>query len=57
MGMALDEPVAEDIVVIINEIRVAIDPQLKDDVKNLVIEYDPGRNAIVLSGNESECGN
>lgn len=56
MGMALEEPEAEDKVLKINEIQVAIDPQLEDDVKELVIEYDRGRNAIVLSGNESECG-
>jgi hypothetical protein len=55
MGMALDEPEAEDKVAIINEIQVAIDPQLEHEVKELVIEYDRGRNAIVLSGNESEC--
>jgi hypothetical protein len=55
MGMALDEPDANDIVIMINEIQVAIDPQLENDVKELVIEYDRGRNAIVLSGNEGEC--
>ncbi|WP_313799145.1 hypothetical protein [Cytobacillus sp.] len=56
MGMALDEPEAEDKVIIMNDIQVAIDPQLEEDVKELVIEYDRGRNAIVLSGNEGECG-
>ncbi|MED3551395.1 hypothetical protein [Cytobacillus praedii] len=55
MGMALDEPEKEDKVVIINDIQVAIDPQLEHEVNELVIEYDRGRNAIVLSGNESEC--
>ncbi|MFE8696225.1 hypothetical protein ACFYKT_07645 [Cytobacillus sp. FJAT-53684] len=55
MGMALDEPEADDLVLMINEIQVAIEPQLEADVEELVIEYDRGRHAFVLRGNEGEC--
>lgn len=55
MGMALDEPNENDKVLTINEIQVAIDPQIIAEADDLVVEYDAGRNAIVLSGNESEC--
>ncbi|MBP2242217.1 Fe-S cluster assembly iron-binding protein IscA [Cytobacillus eiseniae] len=49
MGMALDEPEPTDRVEIINTIQVAIDPYIKAEVEDLVIEYDQGRHAIVLS--------
>jgi Fe-S cluster assembly iron-binding protein IscA len=55
LGMALDEPNENDKVLTINEIQVAIDAQIIAETDDLVVEYDEGRNAIVLSGNESEC--
>jgi Fe-S cluster assembly iron-binding protein IscA len=49
MGMALDEPKKEDKVVMINDIQVAVDPQVEPLLEELVIEYDEGRHAIVIS--------
>jgi len=53
--MALDEPRKDDKVIVINEIQVAIESIIADDIDGLVVEYDHGRHAIVLSGNDDDC--
>lgn len=55
MGMALDEPRAEDKITIINDIQVAVEPLIEEEIEDLVVEYDQGRHAIVLSGNDDDC--
>lgn len=52
MGMALDEPREEDKVSIINEIQVAIEPLIEEEIEDVVVEFDHRRNAIVLTGND-----
>ncbi len=50
--MALDEPKEEDKITMINEIQVAIEPLIEEEIEDLVVEYDQRRNTIVLSGND-----
>ncbi|MDP4086191.1 MAG: hypothetical protein Q8934_16455 [Bacillota bacterium] len=53
--MALDEPEAEDKILTINEIKVAIDPHIEEYTNGLTLEFDQQRNGLVLKGNESSC--
>ena len=52
MGMALDEPKEEDKIKIINEIQVAIEPLVEEEIDDLVVEYDKSTNSFVLSGHD-----
>ena len=53
--MALDEPEAEDKVITINEIQVAIDPNIESYTEALVLDLDKQMNGLVLRGNDSDC--
>ena len=55
IGLALDEPEAEDKVTTINDIQVAIDPQIEDNTEILTLDFDKQQNGLVLLGNESDC--
>lgn len=55
VGLALDEPDEKDIVVFINEIKVAIDPNIESNIHDLTLEFDQEANGLVLLGNESNC--
>ncbi len=52
MGLALDEPDENDIVVTINEIMVAIDSDIEPYTGELTLEFDQERNGLVLLGND-----
>ena len=55
MGLALDEPAENDEVVNINEIQVAIDPDIEPYTENLTLDFSEEANGLVLLGNESDC--
>ncbi|WP_462411468.1 hypothetical protein [Neobacillus sp. Marseille-QA0830] len=55
MGLALDEPENNDKVVIVNEIKVAIDPDIEPFTEELTLEFNKEANGLVLLGNESNC--
>lgn len=55
VGLALDEPDKNDIVVNINEIQVAIDPDIEPYTDGLTLDFNQEANGIVLLGNESNC--
>lgn len=55
IGLALDEPEAEDKVVLINEIQVAFDPNIEGYTEDLTLDFDKQTNGLVLLGNESDC--
>lgn len=55
IGLALDEPESEDKVVFINEIQVALNPDLEEYTKDLILDYDKYRESLVLLGNVSGC--
>ncbi|MFE8703167.1 hypothetical protein ACFYKX_21530 [Cytobacillus sp. FJAT-54145] len=51
----MDEPEADDKVVTLNDIKVAIDPNIEMYTDGLVLEFNEEMNSLVLSGNESDC--
>jgi Fe-S cluster assembly iron-binding protein IscA len=53
--LALDEPEADDKLVIINEVQVAIDPQIEPYTEGLTLDFNKEVNGLVLLGNESDC--
>ena len=55
MGLALDEPDENDEVVTINEVLVAIDPDIEPYTEELTLEFNQEANGLVLMGNESNC--
>ncbi|WP_180960127.1 hypothetical protein [Neobacillus cucumis] len=55
MGLALDEPENNDRVLIINEIKVAIDPDIEPYTEDLTLEFNQEANGLVLLGNDSDC--
>ncbi|MCM3767648.1 hypothetical protein [Neobacillus niacini] len=55
MGLALDEPDEKDIVVTVNEVLVAIDPDVEPYTENLTMDFNQEANGLVLLGNESNC--
>lgn len=55
VGLALDEPEKNDKVVTINEIQVAIDPDIEPYTENLTLDFNQEANGLVLLGNESNC--
>lgn len=55
MGLALDEPDEKDKVVKINEIQVAIDPDIEPFTDNLTLDFSEEASGLVLLGNESNC--
>lgn len=55
MGLALDEPDKNDKIVTINEIQVAIDPDIEPYTDGLILDFNQEANGLVLVGNESNC--
>lgn len=55
IGMALEEPAADDKQVVINEIKVAIDPNIEPFTDNLTLDHDKDGNGLVLFGSETNC--
>jgi Fe-S cluster assembly iron-binding protein IscA len=55
VGLALDEPEEKDKVVTINEVLVAIDPDIEPYTENLTLDFSEEANGLVLLGNESNC--
>ena len=55
VGLALEEPTKNDQVVAINEITVAIDPDIEPYTENLTLDFNQEANGLVLLGNESNC--
>lgn len=55
VGLALDEPEEKDKVVNINEVVVAIDPDIEPYTENLTLDFSQEANGLVLVGNESNC--
>ncbi|OMF57047.1 Fe-S cluster assembly protein HesB [Paenibacillus sp. FSL R5-0490] len=53
--MALDEPEADDIIVTINEIKVAIDPIIEPNTEDLVLERSGNGSGISMIGNTGRC--
>ncbi|WP_258549823.1 MULTISPECIES: hypothetical protein [Cytobacillus] len=39
----------------INEIQVAIDPEIKPHTESMILDYDQENERLVLLGNESDC--
>lgn len=55
MGLSLDEPDEMDNVLLINEIKVAIDPNIEAHAETLTLDVNEEGKALVLLGNESDC--
>jgi Fe-S cluster assembly iron-binding protein IscA len=55
VGLALDEPDENDKVVTINEVQVAIDPDIEPYTDSLTLDYNQESKGLVLLGNESDC--
>ena len=55
MGLALDEPEKNDMVVTINEITVAIEAEIESYTNDLTLDFNQEVNGLVLLGNESDC--
>ena len=55
IGLALDEPEADDIIETINEIQVAIDPEIKPHTESMILDHDQDNERLVLLGNDSDC--
>jgi Fe-S cluster assembly iron-binding protein IscA len=51
----LDKPDNNDKVVTINEIQVAIDPDIEPYTEDLTLDFSQEANGLVLLGNESNC--
>jgi Fe-S cluster assembly iron-binding protein IscA len=55
VGLALDEPDKNDKVVIINEIKVAIDTDIEPYTDGLTLDFDQETKGLVLLENENSC--
>ena len=55
IGLALDEPEADDIIETISEIQVAFDPEIKPHTVSMILDHDKENERLVLLGNESDC--
>ncbi|MBM7663025.1 hypothetical protein JOC85_003851 [Bacillus mesophilus] len=53
--MALDEPKAEDEVLTINEVLVAIEPKIKPNTDDLVLDLSGDKQGLSLMGNTGNC--
>ncbi|MBT2659319.1 hypothetical protein J7E81_29770 [Bacillus sp. ISL-18] len=51
----MDKPDDNDKVVTINEIQVAIDPDIEPYTSDLTLDFNQEANGLVLLGNESNC--
>lgn len=55
MGLSLEEPEENDKIEIMNEIKVAIEPDIAPYVDGLTLDFNKQANGLVLLGNESDC--
>lgn len=55
IGLALDEPHADDIIVNINDINVAIDPRIKPNTQDLILDRSGNGKGISLIGDTGNC--
>jgi hypothetical protein len=55
VGLALDGPEDDDIIVTINEIQVAIDPVIKPNTEDLILDLSGDKTGLVLLGNTGNC--
>jgi HesB-like selenoprotein len=55
IGLALDEPEADDIIVTINEIQVAIDPMIEPNIEDLILDRSGNGKGISMIGNTGRC--
>ncbi|MBM6617125.1 hypothetical protein [Bacillus suaedaesalsae] len=53
--MALDESEESDEIVIINEIKVAIDPMIKENVEGLTLDISGDGQGLSLLGDTGNC--
>ncbi|WP_456275276.1 hypothetical protein [Bacillus sp. AK128] len=53
--MALDEPKADDEVQTINEVVVAIEPQIKPNINDLVLDLSGDKQGLSLIGETGNC--
>jgi Fe-S cluster assembly iron-binding protein IscA len=51
----MDLPDDNDKVITINDIQVAIDPDIEPYTDNLTLDFNKESNGLVLLGNESNC--
>jgi hypothetical protein len=52
--MALDEPEAEDKIIRVNEIQVAIEPNIIDHTNDVILDFDEKDQRIVFKRNQTE---
>ena len=55
IGLALDEPAADDSITTINEIVVAIDPMIEPNTKDLILDISGDKKGLSLLGNTGNC--
>lgn len=55
IGLALDEPEAEDIIETINDITVAIDPTIKSNTVDLTVDISGDKKGLALLGDTGNC--
>jgi Fe-S cluster assembly iron-binding protein IscA len=55
VGLSLEEPEENDKIEIMNEIKVAIEPDIAPYVDGLTLDFNKQANGLVLLGNESDC--
>ena len=55
IGLALDEPQADDIIVNINDINVAIDPRIKPNTQDLILDRSGNGKGISMIGDTGNC--
>lgn len=53
MGLSLEEPEENDKIEMMNEIKVAIQPNIAPYIERLTLDYDKQANGLVLLGNEN----
>ena len=55
IGLTLDEPEADDIIVTINDIKVAIDPIIEPNTEDLILDRSGNGQGISMIGNTGRC--
>lgn len=55
IGLALDEPEEDDIIVVINEIKVAIAPIIEPNTEDLMLDLSGNGQGISMIGSTGRC--
>ncbi|WP_246939372.1 hypothetical protein [Bacillus pinisoli] len=55
IGLALDEPEAEDEILTINDTTVAIEPRIKQNTEGLVLDLSGDKSGLSLIGDTGNC--